>query len=208
MDKHSEKMVNCRKNHSIQLLLSMESPIYSSPKLNPNLFDYVISYYPNMGMAWTYDTFELINPGTNRSEIYSELDVSKAVNKKTKPLLILVSHCDTNSKREKYINILSKYIRITNYGKCSGINCDDICAEKAFEEHYFYLAFENSVCDHYITEKFWNLKKLIVPIVLSRKSIENVAPSNTYIAIDDFNNVAEFAGYLQFLMDNKDEYSK
>uniref|UniRef100_A0A1I8AZU0 Fucosyltransferase n=1 Tax=Meloidogyne hapla TaxID=6305 RepID=A0A1I8AZU0_MELHA len=77
------------------------------------------------------------------------------------------------------------------------------------ENHMFYLAFENSVCKDYITEKFWNLKHLIVPIVLSRRVFKQTKiPDNVYIAVDDFNNITELANYLLYLQRNKTEYLK
>uniref|UniRef100_A0A914KX65 Fucosyltransferase n=1 Tax=Meloidogyne incognita TaxID=6306 RepID=A0A914KX65_MELIC len=73
----------------------------------------------------------------------------------------------------------------------------------------FYLAFENSVCKNYITEKFWYLKHLIVPIVLSRRVFKQTKiPDNVYIAVDDFNNVEELAEYLLYLQKNKTAYLK
>uniref|UniRef100_A0A914KM66 Fucosyltransferase n=1 Tax=Meloidogyne incognita TaxID=6306 RepID=A0A914KM66_MELIC len=73
----------------------------------------------------------------------------------------------------------------------------------------FYLAFENSVCKNYITEKFWYLKHLIVPIVLSRRVFNHTKiPDNVYIAVDDFNTVEELAEYLLYLQKNKTAYLK
>ena len=61
--------------------------------------------------------------------------------------------------RDKYVKKLLKYIKVDVYGDCSGnfgqdnqcqasSNCNDI-----FSTFKFYLAFENSVCTDYITEK-------------------------------------------------------
>nr|CAD2181016.1 unnamed protein product [Meloidogyne enterolobii] len=73
----------------------------------------------------------------------------------------------------------------------------------------FYLAFENSVCKNYITEKFWYLKHLIVPIVLSRRVFKKTKiPDNVYIAVDDYNNVEELAEYLLYLQRNRTAYLK
>ena len=94
------------------------------------------------------------------------------------------------------------------FGSCSGIECDAACEEAAIKEHMFYLAFENSVCDEYVTEKFWRLKKLIVPIVLSRNATSSVAPDDFFIAMDDYKSVEEFAVYLTMLMSNLVEYKK
>uniref|UniRef100_A0A914KWU6 Fucosyltransferase n=1 Tax=Meloidogyne incognita TaxID=6306 RepID=A0A914KWU6_MELIC len=80
---------------------------------------------------------------------------------------------------------------------------------KLLASHMFYLAFENSVCKNYITEKFWYLKHLIVPIVLSRRVFKKTKiPDNVYIAVDDYNNVEELAEYLLYLQRNRTAYLK
>ncbi|CAK5100460.1 unnamed protein product [Meloidogyne enterolobii] len=80
---------------------------------------------------------------------------------------------------------------------------------KLLASHMFYLAFENSVCKNYITEKFWYLKHLIVPIVLSRRVFKKTKiPDNVYIAVDDFNNVEELAEHLLYLQKNRTAYMK
>ena len=58
-------------------------------------------------------------------------------------------------------------INVTVYGKCStsGEKTED--AFKNLDNYYFYLSFENSLCDDYITEKFFKmLKQNIVPVVM------------------------------------------
>ena len=58
-------------------------------------------------------------------------------------------------------------INVTIYGKCStrGEKTED--AFKNLDNYYFYLSFENSLCDDYITEKFFKmLKQNIVPVVM------------------------------------------
>jgi hypothetical protein len=75
------------------------------------------------------------------------------------------------------------------------------------------MAFENSVCGDYVTEKFWNLKKLIVPVVLTRMVFANLwdnVPNGSFIAVDDFATVAELATHLKWLAlpQNKEHYMK
>lgn len=70
----------------------------------------------------------------------------------------------------------------------------------------FYLAFENSICNDYITEKFWRVKKLIVPIVLKRSLYEPFVPDDSYIAADDFLSLEKLADYLKYLSINRSAY--
>ena len=75
----------------------------------------------------------------------------------------LVSHCTTVINREGYVDKLKGYINITQYGRCSGEDQSEDCGRKknyeCFKElaktHMFYIAFENSICDDYATEKFF-----------------------------------------------------
>jgi hypothetical protein len=78
------------------------------------------------------------------------------------------------------------------------------------ETYRFYLAFENSVCKGYITEKLWDqgLRSLVAPVVLKDAYVRPYMPNNSYLAIDQFPTVQEFAARIKFLMDNNEEYTK
>ncbi|CEF60548.1 Glycosyl transferase, family 10-containing protein [Strongyloides ratti] len=121
----------------------------------------------------------------------------------------MVSHCQTPSKREEYVNYLKKYIDIDIYGACGNKQCrkENNCND-VDDKYYFYLAFENSICKDYITEKLWyrGYNRPIIPIVLKRSIIENYAPPNSFIAIDDFKNTQQLANYLKDLMNDKEKY--
>ena len=70
----------------------------------------------------------------------------------------LVSHCSTGIKREGYAQKLKQFIDVDIYGKCSGNECSkkgNDCFQNLSMQYMFYLAFENSICDDYATEKFF-----------------------------------------------------
>ena len=79
---------------------------------------------------------------------------------KTKKVAWFVSHCSTPNNRMQYALELSKYIEVDIYGPCAKLKCprrSKTCFEKLDTDYKFYLAFENSNCKDYITEKlFWN----------------------------------------------------
>ena len=57
------------------------------------------------------------------------------------------------------------------------------------KKYKFYLAFENSNCVDYITEKFWDsLKHKLLPIVMGARveDYEAVAPPNSFLHVDSF----------------------
>uniref|UniRef100_A0A914E0H6 Fucosyltransferase n=1 Tax=Acrobeloides nanus TaxID=290746 RepID=A0A914E0H6_9BILA len=155
-----------------------------------------------------YDTLLPIKNDVNIEDVWKDSEVDSIIQKKRLPILWFVTHCQTDSGREKHVNELRRYIDVTQFGKCNDKECDEKCENNQIEEHFFYLSFENSVCDDYITEKFWRMKKLIVPIVLSRKAAENIVPNQYFIALDDFNNTFHLVENLQFLMKNTSLYKK
>ena len=73
----------------------------------------------------------------------------------------IVSHCETNSLREKYISELSKYIQIDIFGGC-GKQTDYCkrgkyakeCTKQMTKGYKFYFAGENAICDEYHTGIF------------------------------------------------------
>ncbi len=86
----------------------------------------------------------------------------------------MISNCRGTSKRRKYIREMQKYEQIDVYGKCGKKVCSDKyqhaktsnCRGKISNEYKFFLAFENSHCKDYITEKFFStLKFNIIPVV-------------------------------------------
>lgn len=113
--------------------------------------------------------------------------------------------------RLKYYNELCKYVRVTVYGKAfSG------AMPLKNEDYYstigsckFYLAFENSIHDDYITEKLNGpMVAGTVPIVLgaSRENYEQFVPADSFIHVDDFTEPKALAKYLLELDQNHDMY--
>ena len=84
-----------------------------------------------------------------------------------KDIAWLVSHCNTNIKREDYVKEMKKFkgLNIDIYGGCASNMSSTIPKkiEGGWEMGYpmlgknykFYLAFENAKCLDYITEKFF-----------------------------------------------------
>jgi glycoprotein 3-alpha-L-fucosyltransferase len=80
---------------------------------------------------------------------------------KTKMVAWFVSNCNAGNGRLQYVKELAKHIPVHIYGPCGEYSCPRRQAAKCFDmlnkDYKFYLAFENSNCRDYITEKFyWN----------------------------------------------------
>ena len=58
------------------------------------------------------------------------------------------------------------------------------------ETHQFYLAFENSLCDDYVSEKFFSiLNSDIIPVVMNGANMSRIAPKQSYIDVKDFDTI-------------------
>jgi hypothetical protein len=87
-------------------------------------------------------------------------EISLVMKSKTKLAVAMISNCGPYADaRISLIKELQKYIHIDVYGKCGNFSCPTSQTReclKSFENEYkFYLSFENSRCEDYITEKFF-----------------------------------------------------
>lgn len=156
----------------------------------------------NVGQNLQQSELQLNFPKT---ELYSQL--RKNLSRKAESALWLASHCWTDSRREDYVKELDKHLNISVIGACAKglgkVSVDDADLSK----YYFYLAFENSRCKDYVTEKFFRgMQEFVIPVVLGGPGHSNIAPPHSYIDVRDFNSPADLATYLQHLIDNPEEY--
>lgn len=145
-------------------------------KLNSdNLFTYiaVMDMYdkvigPKLDMHWM-DVREMKKPRG---------DIINILKNKTNAVAWFVSHCQTSSNRENYVMFLRKELsafglKVDIFGKCDKL-CDASCPIENMtycnsllkDRYFFYLAFENSMSEDYVTEKVLTAtKNLAVPVV-------------------------------------------
>lgn len=116
---------------------------------------------------------------------------------------ILGSNCGGKNNRWAYVKELQKYIEVDVYGACGKLKCPGHFKKDCpdLEKYMFYLSFENSNCDEYITEKvWWNAfhKKNSIPIVMgaNRANYKKILPPNSYIDVDEFANPASLAQFI------------
>ncbi|KJH52621.1 fucosyl transferase [Dictyocaulus viviparus] len=134
----------------------------------------------------------------------------RIVNGKTEGAVWFVSNCVTHSKRMDYVTELKKYFPVDIYGTCGTLYCKHggQCEKMLDYVYHFYLAFENSICKDYVTEKLWKhgFQHDIVPIVLKRSIVEHLVPPHSFIAADDFDSPGAMAAYLNYLIQNRTAY--
>ena len=82
---------------------------------------------------------------------------------------------------------------------------------KLAEEYKFYLSFENSNCQDYVTEKFFNaFQHGLLPIALGgldAKDYEKIAPPHSFLHIKNFTSPEDLMKYLVKLSQNEELYN-
>lgn len=149
----------------------------------------------------------------------NETPLSKWIDGKSKLVTGAISNCRTNSKREYLVKQIIKTGRSVDiYGRCGNVknvtercgfyggNCTKFWGNLA-TNYKFYLAFENSICEDYVTEKFWRTLKLgIVPVVYGGADYEKLAPPESYIDVNWFEDAEQLMGYLEEVGGNATKY--
>ena len=162
--------------------------------------DVVFMYTDDLPLSWQYTS--------------SIQQIRNKLKDKSKLIVWPVSHCKTRSKREEYVEKLSKYVQVDIYGKCGPLKCHDNnhrvkCFSNFTRDYKFYLSFENELCGDYITEKFYiPLTHYIVPIVNGGSNYSDFAPPGSFIDVRDFQTPKHLAEYLNFLDKNRTAYEK
>jgi len=145
----------------------------------------------------------------------TEPKVNFAKNKK-KLIAWLASNCGL--MRERVVHELQQLLPVHVGGQCSSFYRDKLdCAstkdcDRKISDYKFYLAFENQLCDGYVTEKYWHraIKNNVVPIVLGGSSYGDprVAIPGSYINVLNFKNIDMLAKYIKYLDSNHTAYNE
>ena len=178
------------------VFLLYESPKHSSNYIKYNkLFNLTATYSSTSNFVSYYYSNSLLEWGFNKNfNINRDFSINK-----TKFAAALISNCDDKSQRLELIKELSRYIPIKIYGKC-GTPCPNNCKEYIGKNYKFFLSFENSICEDYITEKFFDVLKYdIIPVTYGAGDYIKYIPSTGFVNIFDFTTLRKLADYLWYL---------
>lgn len=112
-----------------------------------------------------------------------------------KMAVAFISHCKDNPGWLKYVRKLQKHMQVDLYGLCGKLKCGlsmyvdhnyrveyNECLQMAGRTYLFLLAFENALCEDYVTEKLYNLLSFpLVPVVLGAADYTSIMPPHSYI---------------------------
>ena len=222
---HAAEKENCRmpaQRHPWQkyIVVAMEAEIRTTiPTYMKDIFNLTISYRLDADIPAPIGFMERKLP----SERIPRPDANFAANK-TELVAWVVSNRGAPSKRVVYATELQKYINVDIYGACGTTKwpkpyekCNTkrylneaSCWKYLHKKYKFFLAFENSICVDYITEKVYRTLNYggMIPVILGGADYAARLPEKSYIHVADFNSPRELAEYLKMLDTNDTLYNE
>ena len=137
-------------------------------------------------------------------------DYESIYNGKKKNALWIVSHCQVASERRQYVlEMIKNGFDVDIFGFCSsdGGKIDVGKLQQIIPLYKFFLAFENSLCIDYITEKYfdnYNLSWILV--VRGGADYNKLLPMDTFVNTANFKNVSALVHHLTELGNDKIRY--
>ncbi|GMT33849.1 hypothetical protein PFISCL1PPCAC_25146, partial [Pristionchus fissidentatus] len=206
-----------KRNYEIPYVLwSLESPANDIFRPRENFVNWTMTYRRDSDIWYPYG--RMIKRKTNVTVDFEE--IWKWKKESLPPATWLASNCYAANGRSVIVARMEELgFKVDKWGKCgkpapscAGVQLQgDSCVVKLIRPYKFYLAFENSNCVDYVTEKFYEtlLSRMAVPIVLDRKIYEDLGiPSSTFIALSDFATMAEAIVHINKVAEDKNEYLK
>ena len=206
---------------------SQRSLAASHPQMWDGLFNYSLTYLRSSksneyDLSWSRH-FTVRDVPLLRNFYREKLQM---VGKKELNALWFVSNCagkgifQVQSGRVEYAHSLSDHVKVdafTRQNDCKTklgtmLRTKD-GGEASFNNYWFYLSFENSLCKDYITEKFWKIitsDSLAIPVVLGgsgMRDYEAIAPPNSYIDVRNFTSPRHLAQHLKYVTENEDAFN-
>ncbi|XP_052244348.1 alpha-(1,3)-fucosyltransferase C-like [Dreissena polymorpha] len=197
-----------RKPNQAWIFSSTETPRHMFQEyLSPDwqgIFNWTWTYRPTATIFVPYGIFltKLIIPQKNYTDIF---------NRKSKLAMWVVSHCKTDSKREIYVEKMNKYKNgtVDIFGGCGKYKPTWEELVKIITNYKFYIAFENSICIDYFTEKFFLAFAYdIIPVVRGGADYARNVPDGTYVDTQDFESTEELVDYLIQLASDENKYTE
>jgi len=122
-----------------------------------------------------------------------------------------ISNCNANSGRDKVVLDLQNYgVSVDSFGKCNRNAQTTEHKLHVIARYKFHLAFENSLTDDYVTEKYFGcLEAGTVPVYIGAPNIRKYEPyPHSIIVASDFKTTKALADYLLYLDKNQTAYDE
>uniref|UniRef100_A0A0N4ZUY5 Fucosyltransferase n=1 Tax=Parastrongyloides trichosuri TaxID=131310 RepID=A0A0N4ZUY5_PARTI len=216
-NKHRTKFILPRRknNKVLNVYTSIQSPIPASKngfkrnyKLPVDYFNLIFSYNSFSDIIFNYGGPWILNEKLSKKPFNREdKDIFKY---KDTPIIWINKNCKKTKGQNYIINNLKSKIKLEQFERCNDtLEINKTFTKKIYEKYYFYVVMDEAECQEYLTQSYWEAITFnVVPIVTARRIYKNVVPPSSFIAMDDYKNADEMISYLNFLMENKEVYSR
>lgn len=196
LDKYRRRVFAFKPRGQLWVAWSVES-VVNYPSINHPIYDLRMTYQRDADV-WTpyFSGYGADLPQRLRQPVPARVDNC------------LIASCissDVNKNgRFEYLRELSRFIDIHHYGRfMRNRRMQNDCGRKSklelYRQYKFVIAFENSTCADYVTEKLYDpLLAGAVPVYLGAPNTGVFAPHpDSYIDVNKFKNARELAGYIR-----------
>ena len=176
-----------------------------------DLFNWTMTYRFDSDIVYTYAN---ILERDNKTELVGK-NYDRIFDEKVDKAVWFVSHCKTKSMREHYVRKMQSVMDVDILGGC-GLpppcpkRSDDVaqCFDDHAMKYKYYLAFENTLVEDYVTEKVfrWYNNDIIV-VVRGGSNYSRILPPGTFVDAGDFASPVDLGNYLQLLARDKKRYT-
>ena len=176
-----------------------------------DIFNWTMTYRLDSDIVYKYAN---ILERENKTELVGK-NYDKIFNEKVDKAVWFVSHCKTHSMREHYVRKMQLVMGIDIFGGC-GVPAPcpkrsrniEKCFEDTAMKYKYYIAFENTLVEDYVTEKVfrWYNRDIII-VVRGGSNYSRILPPGTFVDAGDFASPVELGKYLKQLAHDKERYT-
>ena len=176
-----------------------------------DLFNWTMTYRLDSDIVYKYAN---ILEKENKTEL-ADKNYDKIFDEKVDNAVWFVSHCKTSSMREHYVRKMQSVMGVDIFGGC-GVpppcpkRSDNIgqCIDDIAMKYKYYLAFENTLVEDYITEKVYRwFNRDIIVVARGGSNYSRILPPGTFVDAGDFASAVELGKYLKELARDKKRYT-
>ena len=200
------KLHNKRPPNQAWVFFILESPAHSPDTGQyDGLFNWTMTYRRDSDVYHPYGFYTPLEANDKKPDMSKDYSLGK-----DKLIVWTVGNCA--GKRFSYVDKLKHFVKVDIFGACGSNGCprNSKSCSKHLGTYKFQLAFENTECVDYVTEKYWGspLENGIVPIVMGGADYKKIAIPGSYINVLDFPSIKALADYLLYLDKNNTAYNE
>jgi len=215
-----------RKDNQVYMFYTLEAPQASvifdpnhlnwSETINNNFFNATMTYHSESEIFVPFGRLLKKADHPTGEELdqfiikYGKQNARK-MNARNFSATIINSNCASWGGREALITDMAKLMPVDVYGGCGKpfeeetsyhlqVGGSPIARgyKQLSKKYPFYLAFENTLCEDYVTERFYiTLGTDMIPVVMNWANMTRFAPKHSYIDVKDFDTITDLVSYLQ-----------